>query len=372
MRILKILQQTNVQLLSIAVLMVILITMVVSNNKQNILTYTSIMMVSSTQSVRRLTRIGSELDFNYSSCPPSSLILNSTQLNTPPLHDDCPHVFIIGTRKGGTTAMYQYLSQHPDFGGIHLHNGPASGETFYFNNYYNRKPWSEYVSMFPTDKMSGESTVGYLLKWHVPLRLYSSCGRKAKVVVLLRDPLERFQSSFRLSVRQHQRGYDEQTHISDVVNDQIRKFYLRIVPSSEKTSMDNLSNHPNEIAWLRDDVADRNMVYAGLYYVHLHHWLCNFPAENIIILNTEQFLDNSVRSLAEVMEFVGLRPLDDDKMQQMTSVLHNYGGRLEDEPSFRKLSASDRKKLIPIYEPFNKKLFQLLKWNTVEWNKIPE
>jgi len=361
-------QKTNVQLVIISVLIVILITMVVSNNRQQILAYNSIAM---TQPLPRLTRIGSELDFNYSSCPPSSVMLNSTWLNTPPLHNDCPHVFIIGTRKGGTTAMYKYLSQHPDFGGILLNKGPASGETFYFNNYYNRKPWSEYVSMFPTDKMSGESTVGYLLKCRVPLRLYSSCGRTAKVVVLLRDPIERFQSSFRLRVRQHHYGYNEQTRISDIINEQIDKYYSHAVPSRE-ISMNDLSNHPNVLGCIRDDTADRNMVYAGLYYVHLHHWLCNFPAENILILNTEQFLDNSVKSLAEVMEFVGLQPLDDDKMQQVTSVLHNYGGRLEDEPSFRKLTVSDREKLMSIYHPFNKKLFQLLKWNTVKWNKIPE
>ena len=364
MRIPKTLQQRNVQLLIIAVF---IITMILASNKQHIHVYT---VVSSMQPVPRLTRIGSELDFNYSSCPPSSVMLNSTQLNAPPLHDNCPHVFIIGARKGGTTAMYQYLSQHPDFGGIRLNNGAASGETFYFNNHYYRISWKDYVSEFPTDKLSGESTVGYLLYCPVPLRLYSNCGRTTKVVVLLRDPLERFQSSFRLSVRSpSHKNYNNQSHISDDVDKQIERFYLKVAASR---GMDYLSNHPNEIACLRHDPSDRNMVYAGLYYVHLHHWLCNFPAENIIILNTEQFRENSVKSLAEVMEFVGLRPLDDHKMQQMTSVLHNYGGRLEDEPSFRKLTVSDRKKLIPIYEPFNKKLFQLLKWNNVKWNKIPE
>ena len=369
MRIHKTLQQTNVRLLIIAVFMVILITRIVTEIKQQ-QTFIYTTMDSITQQAPRLTRIGKELDFDYNSCPPSSVMLNSTQLNTAPLHDNCPHVFIIGARKGGTTAMYQYLSHHPDFGGVRLKKGPASGETFYFSNYYGRKPWSEYVSEFPTDKMSGDSTVGNLLNCHVPQRLYSSCGRTAKVVVLLRDPLERFQSSFRLRVRSKRKGYNDQVHISDIVDQHIDRFYLHAVSSRDNVNMDDLSSYPNKLKCMHGE--DRNMVYAGLYYVHLHNWLCNFPAENMIILNTEQFRDNSVKSLAEVMEFVGLQPLEDHKMQQVTSVLYNYGGRLEDEPSFRKLSVSDRKKLMPIYEPFNKKLFQLLNWNTVKWNKISE
>jgi len=35
------------------------------------------------------------------------------------------------------------------------------------------------------------------------------------------------------------------------------------------------------------------------------------PAENILILNTEKVQENLVKSLAEVMEFVGLHPLED-------------------------------------------------------------
>ena len=107
-----------------------------------------------------------------------------------------------------------------------------------------------------------------------------------------------------------------------------------------------------------------------MYTLKLHNWLCNFPAENILVLNTEQMQENSVKRLAEVMEFVGLRPLENHMMKEITSVMYNYGGNLEDEKSFRKLTMSDRKKLITVYKSFNNKLFQLLKWNTLEWNKI--
>ena len=260
--------------------------------------------------------------------------------------------------------MYHYLSGHPDFGGVLLDKGTAAGETFYFERQYDRKRWSTYVSQFPADKMSGDSSVGNLVNCHVPQILFSNCGRKAKVVVLLRDPVERFQSNFRLRVRREREGFGEDVNISNLVKREIDRFYHKV----RHISMEELSGHPNSLTCMYDP-AD-NMVFEGLYYVHLHNWLCNFPAENILILNTEQMQENSVKRLAEVMEFVGLRPLENHMMKKITSVMYNYGGNLEEEKSFRKLTMSDRKKLITIYESFNNKLFQLLKWNTLEWNKI--
>ena len=340
--------------------------MVVTNNNQQIHYYT--IMASAPQPVPTLTRLGSELEFDYSSCPPSSVMLNSTQLNTAPLHDDCPHVFIIGARKGGTTSMYHYLSGHPDFGGVLLDKGPSAGETFYFQRQFLKKPWSKYVSKFPTNKMSGDSSVGNLVDCHVPQRLYSCCGRTAKVVVLLRDPVARFQSNFRMRARL-KTSHGNQINISDAVKKEIVRFYHRLSLQGN-INMNDLSSHPNQLACTCGPAG--NMVFEGLYYVHLHNWLCNFPAENILILSTEQFQNNPVKSIAEVMKFVGLQPLEDHVMQQVTSVIYNYGGKLEDEESFRKLTISDRKKLMTIYESFNDKLFQLLKWNSLEWNKLTE
>jgi len=366
------LRQTHVRLLIVAMVILIIFIMVVTHNSKqiyyNYYNYHST-IASPSQPVLTLTRLGSELEFDYSSCPSSSVMLNSTQLNAASLHDDCPHVFIIGARKGGTTAMYHYLSGHPDFGGVRLDKGPSAGETFYFQRHFFTTPWSVYVSQFPSDKMSGDSSVGNLVDCHLPQRLYSSCGRKVKLVVLLRDPVERFQSDFRMMARLDKGQYGPK-NISDVVKQNINSFSRRV--SLKKIKIGDLRNYPNELTCFYRPA--KNMMFEGLYYIHLHNWLCNFPAENILILNTEQMKENSVRGLAEVMKFVGLRPLEDHVMKEITSVKYNYAGKLEDELSVRKLTMSDRKKLMTVYEPFNNKLFQLLKWNMYDlgWNKISE
>ena len=112
-------------------------------------------------------------------------------------------MFIIGARKGGSTSLYQYLAKHPDFGGVRLNKGPSAGETFYFEARYDHVSWETYISEFPVNKTTGESSVGNLVNCMVPERLYTSCGRTAKVIVLLRNPIERFKSNFRMRVRFH-------------------------------------------------------------------------------------------------------------------------------------------------------------------------
>ena len=216
-------------------------------------------------------------------------MLNPKRLNAKPLHDNCPRVFIIGAHKGGTTSLYQYLSKHPDFGGILLDNGPSAGETFYFSKKYNIHTWEDYVSQFPPNKMSGDSSMGNLVDGKVPERLYTNCGREVKVIVLLRDPLERYQSNFRIRVRLHTVNTEVSSEISNLLMAELQCLYKSFMKRNVDTS--DLSDSVNMLLCLYSPAI--NCIYEGMYYVHLHNWLCNFPAENLLILSTEEFQSNS-------------------------------------------------------------------------------
>ena len=312
---------------------------------------------------RTLTRIGSNLDFNYSSCPINSIMLNSNRLNAKPLHDNCPQIFIVGVRKGGTTSLYQYLSKHPDFKGILLERGPSAGETYYFSSRYETHPWEYYISRFPVHKMTGDASVGNLIHCKVPERLYTSCGRASKVIILLRDPIKRYQSNFRMRVREGTANTKPYSRISTLVMTEVHRLYESFL--RRDVNMNDLTANVNTM--LCSYRSSKNCIYEGMYYVHLHNWLCNFPAENILILNTEEFYNKPKCIFSQVLDFVGLRPLDDGVMNEITQVKYNYGGKEENEPDYRLLSSSDKKRLQAIYEPFNKKLFDLLKWHNINW-----
>ena len=311
------------------------------------------------------TRIGSDLNFDYISCPKNSVMLNSTKLNSKPLHDYCPQVFIIGARKGGTTSLYQYLSRHPDFEGIRLDKGSSAGETFYFSRFYNRRSWEHYISEFPVNKSTGDSSVCNLVNCMVPERLYTSCGRAVKVIVLLRDPIERYQSNFRMRVRLHNtRTIDSSSKISTFLMKEAHQLYQSF--AQRNVNMNDSTANINKLLCSFEPA--KNCIYEGLYYIHLHNWLCNFPAENILIVNSEEFYNNTNYIFSQVLDFLGLSPLNHEISDKITKVIYNNGGKVKDELDFRLLSSSDKKILQTIYKPFNKKLNELLGWDSDIWS----
>ena len=50
-----------------------------------------------------LTRYGIDINFDPETCPSDSLRAMSKLEHATPLHNDCPTLFIVGGRKGGTT-----------------------------------------------------------------------------------------------------------------------------------------------------------------------------------------------------------------------------------------------------------------------------
>ena len=148
---------------------------------------------STTESIHAstLTRLGSDLSIDLSSCPSGSIMLQPDWRKRKPLHNDCPTLFIVGVRKGGTTSLYHYMDEHPDFKCLRMSNGPMDGETFYFSKEYAFVgSWKNYVAKFPKGIMSGESSVDNIVYCNAPKQLFESCGMQAKVVLLLRHPIQ--------------------------------------------------------------------------------------------------------------------------------------------------------------------------------------
>ena len=311
-----------------------------------------------------LTRLGSDLNFDvHSSCPLGSTMAEKHCLNATPLHYDCPTLFIVGARKAGTTSLYHYVSKHPDFEGTRLDRGPKSGETFYFSSEYQRKSWNHYLSYFPPDGvMTGEASVGYLVKCNVPRRIFESCGKLAKIVILLRNPVDRFVSNFLMRVRVGGTRIQNTTALTTIVKTQLDALFAQAF--SRKADVTKLPRDWKKLLCLFDPA--NNLVFEGLYYIHLLNWLCNFPAENILILNSEEFYKNTSTILKQVFQFLGLKELDSTTQEWITSSVYNRGRSRV--PNHQKLSAVDRKKLEGVFEPFNMALFKLLRWSTVTWS----
>ena len=312
-----------------------------------------------------LSRLGSTLHFNASSCPAGSAMTLSNISNRVPLHDNCPTLFIIGARKGGTTSLYQYISKHPNFNGILLDAGARAGETFYFSKKYDRMTWDEYVGQFPnrTVAMTGESSVDNLVHCEAPKRIFESCGNTPKIVVLLRHPHHRFESNFFMRVEFRASALNEGTSIGVVIKQMVEKLTKKM--KSRKFDIQNLQNDWAKLSCLFEPAG--NMVYEGLYYIHLQNWLCNFPSENILILNSEEFFRYPCRIVQQTLEFLSLSPLEKKVCETVTATVYNK--RRERTPlPHQVMSPEERQKLTDLYGPFSQKLFELLDWKSVDWN----
>lgn len=101
-----------------------------------------------------------------------------------------PDFFLVGAFKSGTTAMYEYLRQHPQ---VFM---PFHKEPMYFgadlSHHYGRMTLAEYVALFreaqPTQRV-GEASTWYLYSTSAA-REIAGFAPTAQTVVLLRNPVD--------------------------------------------------------------------------------------------------------------------------------------------------------------------------------------
>ncbi len=119
-----------------------------------------------------------------------------------------PNFFIVGAAKAGTTSLYHYLSQHPD-----VYMSPIK-EPHYFSQV--KPSWKQRFLMEPVldegaylklfygargKKAVGEASPSYLWDQAAPFLIKEKVP-EAKIIMLLRDPVERAFSHYLMDVRQ--------------------------------------------------------------------------------------------------------------------------------------------------------------------------
>ncbi|BCS33190.1 deacetylase sulfotransferase [Luteitalea sp. TBR-22] len=256
-----------------------------------------------------------------------------------------PDFVIIGTQKGGTSSLYQYLAMHPDV-------LPAfKKEVHYFGWEYARGPrW--YRAHFPlawardaharrlgTPAVTGEATPYYLFHPHVPGRMHALVP-EARVLVLLRDPVSRALSSYRHQVRQ---GRETRPLLQAMTEEH--------------------ATLAGEVARLEADPlykgeAHRHFSYVsrGFYADQLERWFAVYPREQILVLRSEDFFRETASVYARVVEFLGLRPWAPSAFTPY-NVARSQALRVEPD------EAATRAWLAATYAPHNVRLESMLERN---------
>jgi hypothetical protein len=220
---------------------------------------------------------------------------------TPPaLHpgevSDAPDFVGIGVQKAGTTWWYGLLAAHPDVSSrpdIHK-------ERHFFDRFataaFTPAEIARYHGWFPRrpGTLAGEWTPDYFSQpWVAPL--LARAAPQAKLLLLLRDPVERFVS-----------GLDHAARSGRSASGSI------IVEAVER----------------------------GYYYRALNQWLEHFDPDQLLVLQYERCATDPGRALAATFEFLGLADVTVPEVSRPRSSGHGYT-----------LADDARARLVELYAP---------------------
>jgi hypothetical protein len=130
-----------------------------------------------------------------------------------------PNFFVVGGQRAGTTSLYEYLRRIPE---VYM---SAVKEPYYFAPNFPSNPYirriaarDEYLSLFRNtrgERLIGEASPLYLWDVESPVLIHKVVP-DARIIMILRDPIERAFSSYLLSV---QWGYETRPFLDALVVD---------------------------------------------------------------------------------------------------------------------------------------------------------
>ena len=239
-----------------------------------------------------------------------------------------PSALIVGAQRCGTTSLYTYLAAHPQIA------VPIAKELqFFSDNFYRGEAW--YRAHFPlaARTVALEATPYYLFHPRAAERA-ATVVPDARIVAVLRNPVDRAYSHYRHSV---ERGHE---HLSfsdalDVESERVAGETARLVDEPEYRS-----------------VAHRVFSYAsrGRYAEQLEAWIERFGPANVHVLRSEDLYRDPASAYASVVDFLGLPFAGDPEFRVHAA----SRGRDDDMP------AQVRARLVDEFRPANARLETLL------------
>jgi hypothetical protein len=221
-----------------------------------------------------------------------------------------PDFIIAGAQKCGTTALWYYLSLHPEI-------VPAKTKEIHFfcyENNFKTRGFEWYHRMFPSPpclkgRITFEASPNYLV-FPEAMRRIKAYDPRIKIILILRNPTERAFSAWN-----HFRTYNR---------DQIKG--LGHVEGYDRNSVDGLLNLNRNGSYVSFEKAveiemaaietndilspEPGFLRKGLYAEQIRNLFRFFPREQVLILETSELLLSPKEILDRVIEFLGLLPIE--------------------------------------------------------------
>jgi hypothetical protein len=235
-----------------------------------------------------------------------------------------PDFVVIGTQKGGTSFFYRLLTEHP------LVRGAAAKELHFFDNKFAegvgwyRRCFSEGEHVDGHRTITGEASPSYLFDQQVPERI-ARIVPDARLIALLRNPVDRAYSHYQMEVRRGKEG--------------------RSFKEATEEEMISVEGQGNTVdvphAYLR----------RGLYAEQLERFSFFADRARLLVIKSENLFTRRLEVLERVWRFLRLPPFE--------STLAPPAGRATYEP----MDPLTRRRLEGFFAPHNERLYELLNTN---------
>lgn len=197
-----------------------------------------------------------------------------------------PNFFIVGAAKAGTTYIHSLLSAHPNVC-MSTDKEPHFFATTYSGKAYSMRPGRidslpEYLNLFPDRHSStivGEASPSYLWCPESAQRIHDF-NPQAKILILLRDPIERAFSHYLMDIRE---GVQTLTFEDALAHD--------------ATVSPREWGGPSHL-----------YVDLGMYAKQVSRYCDQFPKEQILVIESAHLHSEPKATLARILAFLGLDP----------------------------------------------------------------
>jgi hypothetical protein len=185
----------------------------------------------------------------------------------------------VGAQKAGTTSLYDWLGQHPEIdapGEIKDHHFFTNDELFKKGSTYLEKFYAE------NDRIKIHGAVNYLYFCDVASDRIHHYNPDAKIIVCLRDPVDRAISAY--------------------------KYFLRTLKES-RTFSEALKRETNGELTTYQELANYSYISHGFYFEQINYYLKNFERGEIHFVCFDHLVDEDTRTkvMADLCGFIGCK-----------------------------------------------------------------
>ena len=256
---------------------------------------------------------------------------------------------IVGAQKAGTTALYEYLSKHPQI------QSTKEKELHYFNCEARYKLGIKfYRSLFQlgtNSKLTFDASPGYLNNANAPKRIYAH-NPNVKIIILLRDPVERAYSAWNMYRKMYLRNrnwfFDEWVSFCGDTcfsilrrqDDRIFNFSQYVIDEIELQDINNSSA-----------ILEAPILSHGYYHDQIQRYLSIFNESQILIFENLEMRRNTVRCLQKIETFLDVSGCDWENMNLAPVFEGEYCDPID---------VTAKRFLYDYYDSSNERLFELL------------